>query len=253
MKLIIKDIFKNLFSFLGLKITRTHAGILISRKGVVPYSFSPSDENKLTWIQALDIKTILDVGAHKGEFASQFHNLLPNAKIYSFEPLHENFIELNTNLKDLPNFKAFNLAIGDKKGEIEMYHNEFSPSSSIRKIASLHKEIFPFTSDEELEKVEINTLDEIAQELDLEDNVLLKIDVQGYEDKVIMGARKLLSTIKIIIVETSFRELYEGQALFADIYKLLDEQGFIYSGSFEELKSPIDGTPLQQDSLFIKE
>ena len=95
-------------------------------------------------------------------------------------------------------------------------------------------------------------MDEIFKDIELEDDILLKIDVQGYENKVLKGAENILSLVKVVIVETSFRELYEGQVLFADIYQLLSKQGFIYSGSLEELKSPRDGIPLQQDSLFIK-
>jgi hypothetical protein len=133
-----------------------------------------------------------------------------------------------------------------------MYHNNFSPSSSILKCSELHKETFPFSAVEQLEKIEINTLDEIFKDIELEDDILLKIDVQGYENKVLKGAENILSLVKVVIVETSFRELYEGQVLFADIYQLLSKQGFIYSGSLEELKSPRDGIPLQQDSLFIK-
>lgn len=243
---------QKLFYFFGLKITRTEGGILISKKDFIPYSFSPSDEKKLKWIQDMNINTVIDVGAHRGEFAAQFHKLLPNAKIYCFEPSKNNFVELATSLKNLQNIKIFNLALGDRQGETEMYYNKFSPSSSIMKIATLHKEIFPFTSEQELEIIKITTLDDIAKELDLIDNILLKIDVQGYEDRVIKGAINFLEKIKIIIIETSFRELYESQPLFAEIYELLSKRGFVYSGSWQELSSPIDGTPLQQDSLFIK-
>jgi len=91
-----------------------------------------------------------------------------------------------------------------------------------------------------------------AQGLDFEDNILLKVDVQGYEHKVIDGSRNILNMVKVIIIETSFHELYEGQPLFAEIYELLNRLGFVYSGSWGELKSPLDGAPLQQDSIFIR-
>ncbi len=252
MKLLIKNLFKKILSFLGLKIARTDSGIFASKIQVTPYKLSPSEEDKFKWLQNMNINTIIDVGAHKGEFAAQLHKILPNANIYCFEPLPDIFLELNANLKKLPNFKLFNLAIGAEQGELEMYRSEFSPSSSLVKMAKLHKENYPFSSGESLEKVKVKTLDEIAKELKIEDNLLLKIDVQGYEDKVINGAKDVLNSTKVLIIETSFRELYEGQVLFSDIYKLLSEQGFVYSGNWEESKSPIDGIPLQQDSIFIK-
>jgi hypothetical protein len=119
-------------------------------------------------------------------------------------------------------------------------------------MTELHKEAFPFAAGEMTESVDVDTLDNVVGGLNLEDNILLKIDVQGYEHKVIMGSASILSRIKVIIIETSFHELYEGQPLFHDIYELLFEQGFVYAGSWWELKSPLDGLPLQQDSIFIR-
>lgn len=249
-KLLIKELLKKLFLFLGLKITRRNSGLLaVSNKFV--YQFEPSNQDKFKWIKRLNITTVVDVGSHQGEFASELYQILPEAKFYCFEPLRSNFIELQSNL-NFPNFKLFNLAVGDCQGNIEMYNNNFSPSSSILKCSELHKETFPFSAVEELKKIEINTLDYILNDIELEDDILLKIDVQGYEDKVIRGAENILDRVKVVIVETSFRELYEGQVLFTDIYEILSKRGFVYSGSLEELKSPSDGIPLQQDSLFIK-
>jgi FkbM family methyltransferase len=249
-KFLIKELLKKLFLFLGLKITRRNSGLLAVKNQFI-YQFEPTHQDKFNWIKRMNIKTVLDVGSHQGEFASELHQILPEAKFYCFEPLRSNFIELQSNL-NFSNFKLFNLAIGDCPGNLEMYHNNFSPSSSILKCSELHKETFPFSAVEQLEKIEINTLDEIFKDIELEDDILLKIDVQGYENKVLKGAENILSLVKVVIVETSFRELYEGQVLFADIYEFLSKQGFIYSGSLEELKSPSDGIPLQQDSLFIK-
>jgi FkbM family methyltransferase len=249
---LLKNYLKGLFSFLGFQIIRSHLGILITKGELITYKLSPLEEDKFKWLQDMNINTVIDVGAHKGEFALQLYSILPKAQFYCLEPLHDIFLELQNNLKELPNFKLFNFAVGDRAGETEMYRSDFSPSSSLRKMATLHKETYPFSSGEQVEKVTVTTLDELTKELKIEDNLLLKIDVQGYEDRVIRGASNILACSKIIIIETSFCQLYEGQALFGDIYKMLDEQGFVYSGNWEETKSPSDGTPLQQDSIFIR-
>lgn len=249
-KLLIKDFFKELFSLLGLKISRRSSG-LFGVKNKFTYQFEPAKEDKFNWLKTMNINTVIDVGAHQGEWASELCKILQNAKFYCFEPVRSNFIELSSNLT-LPNFKLFNLAVGDRQGKLTMHRNKFLPSSSILKCSELHREAFPFSASEEIESVQINSLDKIFESIDLQDEILLKIDVQGYEDKVILGAKNILDRIKVVIIETSFCELYEGQALFTDIYQLLSKQGFIYSGSLEELKSPSDGIPLQQDSLFIK-
>ena len=200
----------------------------------------------------MNINTIIDIGTNIGQSALEFHRIFPNAKIYSFELLHDCFIRMNANLRNVPSFQSFNLALGDKKGKLNMHRSEYSPSSSLCKMGELHKEVFPYSSGETLDAIDVDTLDNVAQGLALEDNVLLKIDVQGYEDKVLMGSINILSRIKVIIIETSFHKLYEGPALFSDIYKLLYKQGFVYSGSWGgDSKSRLDGVHLQQDSIFI--
>ena len=116
----------------------------------------------------------------------------------------------------------------------------------------LHKGAFPFTKNVSIEEVEIRRLDEIAQELDIEDNLLIKIDVQGVEDKVIQGGEKLISKASILIVETSFQSLYKGQVLFGTIYDGLSQLGLKYMGGEEPLRNPKDGSILSCDSVFCR-
>jgi len=257
MKALIRDGAAMVLAFIGIKVTLTGSGILggkiksvISTKG--RFKFAPSPQDRFKWIQDMNIRTVIDVGAHKGESALQFHKMFPDARIFSFEPIHDCFIELNSTMKNVPNFRSFNLALAENRGELTIHRSEFSPSSSLLKMAKLHKEAFPFSVDEIIETVDIDTLDNIASGLELVDNILLKVDVQGYEDKVILGSTNVLRRIKVIIIETSFCELYEGQPLFSDIYELLNRHSFMYSGSWGDLGSPLDGTPLQQDSIFIR-
>ena len=46
------------------------------------------------WIKQAGIKTVLDVGAHAGEFASAVRAVLPDARIYAFEPLPDCYDKL---------------------------------------------------------------------------------------------------------------------------------------------------------------
>lgn len=209
-------------------------------------------KNENVWLQNMDIKTVIDIGANIGQSAKLFHNIFPHSFIYSFEPLDDCFSKLQSNTKHINNFKAFKIALGDKKGTQKIYKNDYTPSSSLLKMDNLHKNIFPFTSHETIETVEIDTLDNIIAKLDLKTNILLKIDVQGYEDKVLIGSINVLKRIKVIIIECTFKELYEGQPSFSDIYDFLYKNGYIYAGTFgDEMRSPIDGTPLQADCIFI--
>jgi FkbM family methyltransferase len=230
----VKKLTKSLFRLCGVDIKR------------IP-RFEPYD-----WLKGKDIHTILDIGANTGQFASQLHRLLPDATLYSFEPLKDCYEQLLKRMRHISNFRAFPFALGDKSGKTQIHHNDFSPSSSLLPMEKLHKESFPYTKNVRIEEIEIRRLDEIIQELDIEDNLLIKIDVQGFEDKVIRGGENVISQAKVLIVETTFETLYDGQPLWKDIFGLLSNMGFSYMGNLSQMESPLDGSILQADSIFVK-
>jgi len=215
------------------------------------FKFTPNEEERYNWIKGLNINTILDIGAWKGDSAVKFHSLFPEAKIYSFEPLKDCFEQLNLLSRKMSELKPFNFALGDQPSKMMMNRSSFSPSSSLLKMLATHKTFFPFSADESVEEIEVRTLDSVCNEIELKHNVLLKIDVQGYEENVLNGALDTLKKIKIIIVELAFVQLYQGQPRFDKIYKLLSDHGFDYAGSWRQSMSPVDGQVLQQDAIFI--
>jgi len=200
----------------------------------------------------MDIRTVLDIGANTGQFASQFHRLLPDATLYSFEPLEDCYNELLKKMGHVPKFHAFNFALGNKTGQAEIYRNTYTPSSSLLPMEELHKQAFPFTKHTAVQEIKIKRLDDMLGELDIVENVLVKIDVQGTEDKVIVGGERLLSRTSIMIVETSFKPIYHGQSLFDTIYEMLKQRGFVYAGGEDPGRNPKDGRILYCDSVFCK-
>jgi hypothetical protein len=111
---------------------------------------------------------------------------------------------------------------------------------------------FPGTDIVAQEVVEVRTLDDLVYADGLQAEVLVKLDVQGYEDKVIGGAQQVLRRAQAAIVEVSFVELYAGQRLFAEIHGMLKDMRFDYFGSLYQVVSPVDGRILQADALFLK-
>jgi FkbM family methyltransferase len=243
-----KRLLKKPFNSLGLDIIRLDIR-----------QFAPTGETEFLWLTSLDLNTVIDVGAHTGEFAAMIHKILPHASILSFEPLRDAFEQLESNMRGVPGFRAFNCALGDSNMQLQIHRNEFTDSSSLLDMADLHKQAFPFTAKESLEAVEQRRLDDVVRDLELRDNILLKIDTQGYEDKVIRGAQDLVERARAIITEVSFQTLYVGQPLFDDIYRLLKQRGFRYMGNLEagmgslpQLRNPLDGSVLQANAIFLK-
>jgi FkbM family methyltransferase len=244
---IAKMLVKRPLNALGLDIVR------LSVNSTHAKQFKPSEANKFIWLSRLNINTIIDVGAHKGEFALMIHDILPKASITSFEPLKEAFRQLNFNMRTVPNFKAFHCALGDRNSTMEIHRNEYTQSSSLLKMADLHREAFPFTMNEMIETVEVKRLDDVLQGSYLEEHILIKMDVQGYEDRVILGGENVISRAKLLVVETSFQTLYERQPLFDEVYSMLKQRGFAYIGNWDQIISPADGSVLQADAMFVRQ
>jgi len=205
------------------------------------------------WLQAANIRTVVDVGANAGQFASAIRCFVPKAQIYSFEPLPDCYEALCHRLAKRGRFEGFCTAVGADNREVTFWRSEFAKSSSVLSMTELHKEAFPWSKGAKEFKVPQCRLDDCLDKMQLAPNVLLKIDVQGYELEVLLGARRLLQRVNYVLVETSFHKLYQGQALFHQVYEQMRGEGFVYAGNFEQLLSPLDGAILQADSLFVRQ
>ena len=119
-------------------------------------------------------------------------------------------------------------------------------------MADLHKKLYPKSAGAERETINMKRLDDMGEELSLGNSLLVKLDVQGYEDKVLRGGKRLLSCAKMLVCEVSFVPLYEQQPLFDDIYAIVRELGFSYAGSRERHYSSQTDELIYEDAIFVK-
>lgn len=208
--------------------------------------------DKLAWLKTLNIHTVIDVGANVGQFANKIREQLPAAFIYSFEPIKECFLKLKDREKKDQKFKAFNFALGDINEKTTINKSVYTPSSSLLPMSDIHKTAFPHTKNSVPEKIEIRKMDEMFKDIIMEKEIIIKMDTQGYEDKVIAGGQKTFSLAAVLIVETSFVPLYDYQPLFANIYAILIKMGFTYRGSLHQKINQQTGQILFEDSIFVK-
>ena len=147
---------------------------------------------------------------------------------------------------------AFNYALGEVEENQEINISQHSPSSSLLPMANLHTEVFAGTGFKEKETVIIKKLDQVFTDFNVSGKFMVKIDVQGFEDKVIKGGIETLKKADCILIETSFEELYQGQLLFDGIYQLLTQIGFVFKGNYTQALNKQDGRILYAESLFTK-
>lgn len=204
------------------------------------------------WLMNENFHSIIDIGANAGQFAEKARALFPNAKIHSFEPIPELFEMLKKKFSNDKLFEAYPFALGMTTEKGVFNRNDFSDSSSFLKMESRHFKEFPRTKNTRTIEVDILPLDNFKEKLELSSPYLVKIDVQGFEDKVIKGGEMILANARMILIEVGFESLYQGQPLFEDIYFILSSLGFKFRGVYEQLCSPVDGRILQADAVFVQ-
>lgn len=201
---------------------------------------------------SLGIKTVIDIGASYGDFIHLAQSSNSSIKIYGFEPISNVFDSLKYRYAGKNEIELYNMALGSFDGYVDFHENDYSYSSSVLPIGEIHINEFPFTKDFKKSEVEIACLDTVFKYKSFETPLLIKIDVQGYEDKVILGGKNIFSQADFVIVELSFCELYSGQALFERVNMELNNLGLFYKGCISQLSSPTTNTILQQDALYVR-
>jgi FkbM family methyltransferase len=164
-------------------------------------------------------KLCIDIGANRGEY-SQTLLLKTNAQIIAFEPLPKAFEDLTKLEIQHPNrFKAVNLGLGLKEGNLELYYGDEDS-----RLASFCKEVeqigYVGEHNTNVMTVPVTTLDTYYQKY-LKDNFhnldLLKIDTEGFEYEVLLGAQQMIDELKpnFIQIEYNWHQLFRNQSLKA--------------------------------------
>lgn len=142
------------------------------------------------------IYTIFDIGANVGVYSCVFAKMFPNAKIYAWEPIPENFQHLTDNI----NLNQLNLTC-DASPEAVWHKtvvlNLSIPSNKNKKNTGT----YTVYGDGE----QISCLAVALKDLDLPVPDLIKMDIEGSESAAIRGLGDILPQVAYIIVEKNTR------------------------------------------------
>lgn len=172
-------------------------------------------------------KIIFDIGANVGNY-SIFLSKNPDAQIYSFEASPVTFKVLQNNTQNIKNIQPLNFAVSDSITTLKFYDyddREFSQHATLYKdiIVDYHK-----GNTKEFD-VKTTTIDNFALNYKISKIDLLKIDVEGHELKVLIGAQHMLQTNSIKAIQFEFTQLNSiSRVFFKDIYELLNKNYNLY-------------------------
>ena len=199
-------------------------------------------------IKWLKPKTLIDVGANKGQFSLVARYLFPEVEIHAFEPLaHER--KMLASVISQP-IKIYETALSDTKGKAPFFVTSRADSSSLLK-PGMNQEIAYGVTLASSTTVQTARLSDLIDVTKLPRPILMKLDVQGGELSVLKGAKRVLSAIEAIYCEVSFVQLYETQPLAHELVGYLATDGLFPTGVFNKSVTAEFGTT-QADMLFSR-
>jgi len=199
-------------------------------------------------------KTIIDVGTQDGKTTLDYLTTFKDARVFGIEAEEANFAATHAAIKDhVGRCSIHNFALSQADGNAVFHINSHSGTHSLLPIGDSNYWAAP---ERELQTVAVKTrsLDSFTSEhaIDLVD--ILKMDIQGGELDALRGASSFLkaSRIKLIACEVEFRPLYQGQPLFWDIARFLNDYNYSFFNLYDPFFSPKNTNILcWADAIFL--
>ena len=188
-----------------------------------------------------NIKNIIDVGANFG-YHSLFFSKEVSENVFSFEPQIQNFNLLKNNIRNnnIKNINSYNLACGDTNIDIKMpivniipdiivNMGDFTPNFLINDNYSITKSIL-------LDEMKFPQID------------LIKIDVQGWEKKVLTGCYNILKKYKpVLIIEFEHFQLLKLNTTCNELFEFIRNNNYYIF--YLEYEYPSDHVCVHYDNL----
>ena len=225
--MIFKKIIKKTFNYFGLDIKRKN-----NNKEIKLLTFDEIYKEKIK-----KNPVIFDIGANQGQSIERFKKIFDKPVIHAFEPIKFEFEKLKKRYSEDKNIFLNNCAVGEKNYFKDFYITAKTGNSSFNKLKSdtdwLKTRSYQFKTSlegytKETKSIKIITLDNYCLKNNIDKIDILKIDTQGYEDKVLEGSQQILKKeiVSSIESEIMFDDVYEKYFTFSDIEKFLNPHNF---------------------------
>lgn len=164
---------------------------------------------------------IVDVGAHVGLSVAYFKQLYPNSRIVALEPNPTSFQLLNENIKlnQWQQVEPLQKAVWSKTGQVIEMYQDVSEDRWLS-TSGVIKGAWNFLQSSQSYKAETVYLNDLIQgKVDL-----LKLDVEGAEQRVLVGPSQGLAQVERLIFE--YHPVRVGQNYLSKIQDHLERLGF---------------------------
>jgi len=202
----------------------------------------------------IDARWYLDVGANLGHVATSALRSYPGVQAVCLEPVRSTFGTLQANLAPFGDrVHLYNLALSDETRAMDIHLTSFHGANSLERQSSRHQGLNPHVSEVATERIECIRLDELAPRLPSRRFDIVKIDVEGHEQKVLAGGAEFFRTsADVVIIEMALMrdQVPTEQGMF-EIFRFFHEAGFYFVNLFDLHPSGRDDVMVAQfDCVF---
>jgi len=181
----------------------------------------------------LQIRTVIDVGANKGQSALEFVRFYPGADLHCFEPVRSTFDELQAAVGNLPTVRCHRVALGSHQGSGRMILEGSSDLFWLEETEGTPAQ----ASRPNSEPVQVTRLADFCGQARISHVDLLKIDTEGHDLEVLIGAESLLDEMQIdlVQVEAGMNDDNTRHVSLATFIEYLQPKGYRLFGLYEQV------------------
>lgn len=182
------------------------------------------------------MRIIFDVGANIGEVTTTFTINYPEARVFAFEPVEQNYRQLERTAARLKQVAAYNIGLGERSGTMR-FDCTGDATTAFRVAADQTNEANP--------SVAMTTVDVFCERNGIETIDYLKIDTEGHDLKVLAGAKKMLfeQRIGFVIAECSMNPDNTLHVPFCELLAFMSPLGYRIFGFYEQTEEFMIGKP----------
>jgi FkbM family methyltransferase len=195
---------------------------------------------------------IFDIGGHSGQYAKLLARLAKRGRVYSFEPSGYSRSILNFAIKinGFENIEVIPRGLGDAPGMLTLTTPIKSYGTFKYGLAHLGDEANNDAGHHE--EVALTTIDDFAAEAGLKRLDFIKMDVEGWELRILLGGAETIQRYRpTMMIELVGQQLVRAGDSLEEAWALLQSWGYHQETFIDAHTLKPSETPLEGDSFWL--
>lgn len=214
---------RNTIQLLSTDDSNTQVALEISKKirihryskGIDSFLNKLAKQYFLDTIEFREGDTVIDCGANIGEVGLWFKHLQKNIVIHAIEPETAEADACDANIYN-GKMLTIRKALWKEDGQLSFYSKNSSGDSSLFEQEGFEKKI----------TIQTTTLENLVKDKNIQHIRLLKLEAEGAEPEILIGAEKVLSLIDYITVDCGPERGLAAEPTFIPVYNYLTQRGY---------------------------